>query len=90
LVRTRGTTLGVSDLVEFEHAYHDTASLLERVRRADIVLLPYRSRDQVVSGVLVEAIASGKAVVATPFPHAQELLAEGSGVVVLYEDADAI
>jgi glycosyltransferase involved in cell wall biosynthesis len=82
--------LGVGDLVEFDNAYHDTASLLARVRSADIVLLPYCSRDQVVSGVLVEALASGKPVVATAFPHAEELLAEGSGLIVPHEDAKAI
>ncbi len=57
--------------------YHDTASILAQIRRSDIVLLPYLSREQVVSGVLVEAIASGKPTVATAFPHAVELLAEG-------------
>jgi len=87
---TRAAALGVGELVEFDNAYHDTRSLLARVREADIVLLPYRSRDQVVSGVLVEALASGKPVVATRFPHAEELLAEGSGLVVPHEDAGAI
>lgn len=83
-------TLGVSDRVEFDDRYHDTASLLRRIEEADIVLLPYRSREQVVSGVLVEAIASGKPVVATEFPHAVEVLADGSGVVVPHDDAEAI
>lgn len=81
--------LGVSDLVEFDNAYHDTRSLLSRIQTADVVLLPYRSREQVVSGVLVEALASGKPVVATAFPHAGELLAEGSGILIPYEDAEA-
>lgn len=86
----RAADLGVAHLVEFDDAYRDTASLLARIRGADIVLLPYRSREQVVSGVLVEAIASGKPVVATRFPHAEELLAQGSGLLVPYEDAGAI
>ncbi|HZU20839.1 MAG TPA: glycosyltransferase [Gaiellaceae bacterium] len=83
-------SLDVRDRVEFDDGYHDTASLLARVREADVVLLPYRSRQQVVSGVLVEAIASGRPVVATRFPHAEELLAEGSGLLVPHEDAGAI
>jgi len=89
-LRARAAALGVADRVEFDDAYYDTRELLEHVREADVVLLPYRSREQVVSGVLVEAIASGKPVVATGFPHAEELLREGSGVVVPHEDADAI
>jgi glycosyltransferase involved in cell wall biosynthesis len=82
--------LGVAGLVEFDDRYADTASVLAWIREADVVLLPYRSRDQVVSGVLVEAIASGKPVVATRFPHAEELLAEGSGILVPHEDPGAI
>lgn len=89
-LRARAAALGVADRVEFDDAYHDTRELLEQVREADVVLLPYRSREQVVSGVLVEAIASGKPVVATGFPHAEELLREGSGLLVPHEDADAI
>ena len=86
----RAEGLGASDLITFANGYHDTAAILAAVRRADIVLLPYLSHDQVVSGVLVEAIASGKPVVATAFPHAVELLAAGSGIVVQHGDPAAM
>ena len=86
----RAVALGVDHLVEFDNAYRDTTSVLAWIREANIVLLPYLSREQVVSGVLVEAIASGKPVVSTPFPHANELLEQGSGILVPYEDAEAI
>lgn len=89
-LRERAVQLGVADQVEFDGAYHGSDALLRRVREADVVLLPYRSREQVVSGVLVEAIASGKPVVATRFPHAEELLGAGSGLLVPHEDAEAI
>lgn len=83
-------SLGVGQMVEFLDGYRDTAAVLAEVRKADIILLPYRSRDQVVSGVLVEAIGSGKPVVATAFPHAVELLSDGAGIVVAHEDPAAI
>jgi glycosyltransferase involved in cell wall biosynthesis len=89
-LRARAAALGVAGRVEFDDSYRDTGSLLRRVREADVVLLPYRSREQVVSGVLVEALASGKPVVATRFPHAEELLAGGAGLLVPHEDTDAI
>jgi glycosyltransferase involved in cell wall biosynthesis len=82
--------LGVEDRVEFDDTYNGTDEILARVRDADIVLLPYHSREQVVSGVLIEAIASSRPVVATAFPHARELLAAGSGVVVPHGDSAAI
>jgi len=86
----RAVALGVSHMVEFDDAYRDLGAILARIREADVVLLPYLSREQVVSGVLAEAIASGKPVVSTRFPHAEELLGEGSGCLVAHEDAGAI
>ena len=86
----RASALGVDHLVEFDNSYSDAESILVRIRAADVVLLPYLSREQVVSGVLVEAIASGKPVVATRFPHAAELLRQGSGILVRHEDAGGI
>lgn len=86
----KAAALGVGHLVSFDSDYRDLGSILERIRDADIVLLPYLSRDQVVSGVLVEAVASGKPTVATHFPHADELLGGGSGLLVPHEDAAAI
>src|SRR5262249_29281109 len=81
-LRARADELGVADRVELDDSYHDTCSLLQRIREADVVLLPYQSREQVVSGVLVEALASGKPVVATRFPHAEELLTAGAAAAV--------
>ena len=86
----RAETSGAGGLVTFMDGHHDTAAILAEIRRSEIILLPYLSREQVVSGVLVEAIASGKPVVATAFPHAAELLAAGSGIVVRHEDPDAM
>ena len=55
-----------------------------------MVLLPYDSRDQVTSGVLVEAVAAGKPVVATGFPHAVELLGGGAGLLVPHCNGAAV
>ncbi len=86
----RAATLGVADMVAFEASYLDLASLNRVVARADVVVLPYESREQVTSGVLIEAVAAGKPVVATAFPHAVELLATGAGLVVPHDDPDAL
>jgi polysaccharide biosynthesis protein PslF len=40
--------------------------------------------------VLVEALAARKPVVATEFPHAVELLADGAGLLVPHGDPGAI
>ena len=74
----------------FDANYRDVSSLTALVRSSAVVVLPYDSTDQVTSGVLVDAIASGRPVVATAFPHAVELLASGAGIVVDHDDPDAL
>ncbi len=81
---------GVADSVCFDANYRDASSLTALVRSSAVVVLPYDSTDQVTSGVLVDAIASGRPVVATAFPHAVELLASGAGIVVGHDDPDAL
>lgn len=85
-LRRRAVQRGVADMVDFDSSYRDVAALNALVRSADLVLLPYESREQVTSGVLIEAVASERPVVATDFPHARELLVPGAGLVVPHED----
>ncbi len=89
-LQDQSRALGVADRVCFDSSYRDWESLRALVRSVDVVLLPYDSRDQVSSGVLVEAIASGKPVVATRFPHAEELLPRGAGLTVPQGDFRAM
>jgi glycosyltransferase involved in cell wall biosynthesis len=86
----RVRSLGLEDVVEFDRRYLDTHTLTMAIRQADMVLLPYESTEQVTSGVLVEAIAAGKPVVATAFPHAVELLEGGAGAIVPHSDSLAL
>jgi glycosyltransferase involved in cell wall biosynthesis len=76
--------------ITFDGHYRNTRALAALVRSADVVLLPYDSTEQVTSGVLIEAVAAGKPVVATPFPHARELLSGGAGLLVPHRDPAAI
>jgi glycosyltransferase involved in cell wall biosynthesis len=81
---------GVSPVVKFDRGYRDLPALSKLIDRATVVLLPYDSQDQVTSGVLVDAVAAGRPVVSTAFPHAVELLASGAGIVVPQRDPVAI
>ncbi len=76
--------------ITFDGHYRNVSALASLVRSADVVLLPYDSTQQVTSGVLIEAVAAGKPVVATQFPHARELLAGGAGLLVPHRDPAAI
>lgn len=86
----RADEAGVAGRVRFFDGYRDLAALQDLIVQADVVVLPYDSREQVTSGVLVEAIAAGLPVVATDFPHARELLSTGCGLVVPHEDPVAL
>ena len=81
---------GVADSVSFDDRYWGVSKLPALIQSASVVVLPYDSTDQVTSGVLVDAIACGRPVVATAFPHAIELLGTGAGMVVGHDDPDAM
>ncbi|HEY3241400.1 MAG TPA: glycosyltransferase [Acidimicrobiia bacterium] len=89
-LQARAASRGIGHLVEFDARYLDGAALGRVIQEADVVLLPYDSREQVTSGVLVEALAAGKPVIATGFPHAVELLGAGAGLIVPHADGPAM
>jgi polysaccharide biosynthesis protein PslF len=89
-LQDRARTLGLGATVTFDAQYRNSDALASLVQSADVVLLPYDSLDQVTSGVLIEAVAAGKPVVATGFPHAIELLGGGAGIVVTHRSPTEI
>jgi glycosyltransferase involved in cell wall biosynthesis len=82
--------LGISDDVHWADRYFDETELSRLIRSADVVVLPYDSTEQVTSGVLIEAVGADVPVVATEFPHAVELLADGPGLLVPHQDPEAM
>lgn len=82
--------LGLNQTVEFIDEYLPRESLHELLRSAAAVILPYDSTEQVVSGVLVEAVAALVPVVATAFPHAVELAEEGTVLTVPHRSPQAL
>lgn len=86
----RASARGLGSSVTFDSRYLDEASLAALIAQAAVVVIPYDSQEQVTSGVLVEALAAGRPVVATAFPHAVELLADGTGLLVAHQDPAAL
>ncbi|AGL19915.1 group 1 glycosyl transferase [Actinoplanes sp. N902-109] len=89
-LRALAADLGITAQVRWEDVYLDEAALSRLIRSADVVVLPYDSTEQVTSGVLIEAVGAGVPVVATEFPHAVELLADGPGLLVPHQDPEAM
>ena len=70
---------GVKDNVIFYNRFVSLEDLKEFIGATDIYLTPYLNEAQITSGTLAYVFGAGKAVVSTPYWHAQELLAEGRG-----------
>jgi glycosyltransferase involved in cell wall biosynthesis len=82
--------LGVSSHVIFNNRFVSSEELVEHVGAADIYITPYRQEAQVVSGTLAIALGAGKAIISTPYWHAKELLGDGRGVIVPFDDPGSI
>lgn len=81
---------GVADRVHFVDGYLDNNGLTRLITSADMYLLPYDTREQVTSGVLAEALVAGGPVIATQFPHAVEMLGDGTGMLVKQQSPNSI
>ena len=81
---------GVTGNVIFHNRYVTLEELKEFIGAADIYITPYLNEAQVTSGTLAYTYGSGKAIISTPYWHAQELLAEERGILVPFRDSDAI
>jgi glycosyltransferase involved in cell wall biosynthesis len=86
----RAERLGVQDHVLFLDRFVDRATLLDFIAMCDVYVTPYLNASQLTSGTLAYSFGLGKAVVSTPYWHAEELLADGRGVLVPFGDSAAM
>jgi glycosyltransferase involved in cell wall biosynthesis len=82
----RAKALGVADHIVFHDRFVADEDLLEFIGAADIYVTPYLNETQIISGTLAYALGMGKAVISTPYWHAQELLADDRGRLVPFRD----
>ena len=84
------TDLGVEQHLIFHNQFASAEDLREFIGATDIYVTPYLNEAQITSGTLAYVFGAGKAVVSTPYWHAQELLADDRGVLVPFRDSGAI
>jgi glycosyltransferase involved in cell wall biosynthesis len=81
---------GVGKHVIFHNRYVTLEELKEFIGASDIYVTPYLNEAQITSGTLAYTYGAGKAIISTPYWHAQELLADERGILVPFRDAGAI
>src|ERR1700736_5247926 len=82
--------VGVESQVIFHNRFASPEEMVEFIGAADIYVTPYRHEAQVVSGTLAYALGAGKAIISTPYWHAIELLDDGRGALVPFQNPAAI
>ena len=79
--------LNLSDNVKFINKYLDIDTLLEYLQMTDIYLFTSSDPNQAVSGTFVYALSCGCPIIATPIPHAFELLSDNTGIIFDFHDS---
>ncbi len=82
--------LGIVDNVIFQNRFVSIEELCEFLGTADLYVTPYAYEDQITSGTLAYALGTGKAIISTPYWYATEMLAEGRGRLVPFNDPEAL
>ena len=84
------TDLDLEEHVLFVDRYLSDDDIRSLLLRTELFLTPYRSEEQIVSGVLTFALVAGCPVVSTPYFYATELLSTGAGRLVGFDDHEAM
>ena len=86
----RADDLGLRDRVKFVNRYMTDEEVVEALLATDVYVSPSLDPYQSVSGTLSYAVACGRAVIATEYQYAKELLADGRGLTVPFRDPRAL
>lgn len=81
--------LHLENNVRFINRYLSIEELMEYLQRTNIYLFTSKDPNQAVSGTLAYAMACGCPVIATPIPHAKELL-DGAGIHFDFQNAQQL
>ena len=82
----RVRALGLDDHVVFINRFVDRPELLDHIAMCDVYATPYLAAAQMTSGTLAYSHGMGRPVVSTPYWHAAELLIDGSGVLIPFDN----
>ncbi len=82
--------LDLHEHVKFHNRFLLKRELIKYLQATDIYVTPFLEPNQISSGTLVYAMGTGKAIIATPYLHAQEALADDRGLFCKFRDHRSI
>lgn len=82
--------LGLQGHVKFIDKYLDLDDLLAYLQRTNIYLFTSKDPFQAVSGTFSYAMACGCPIISTPIPHATEMLKDGAGMIVDFQNPEQL
>lgn len=89
-LKALASKLCVDQHIHWLDTFLESETLLDLIEATDIYVTPYTGSEQSTSGTLSYALALGKAVVSTPYVHAVELLSDDHGIIVPFNNSEAI
>lgn len=82
--------LGLERNVRFNNRFLTLNELVRYLCATDVYITPYLNKDQISSGTLAYALGCGKATLSTPYLYAEEVLADGRGILIEFNSPDSI
>ncbi|HXZ90496.1 MAG TPA: CBS domain-containing protein [Candidatus Dormibacteraeota bacterium] len=83
-------SLGLQENVGFVNRFLTENELINYLQATDVYVVPYPNREQISSGTLAYALSTGKAIVTTPFLHAQEVISHGAALGCDFKNPQSI
>jgi CBS domain-containing protein/glycosyltransferase involved in cell wall biosynthesis len=83
-------SLGLEENIRFVNRFLPKNELIKYLQATDIYLIPYPNKEQISSGTLLYALSTGKAIISTPFLHAEEVISEECALECEFRNPDSI
>ncbi|MFX1485288.1 MAG: glycosyltransferase family 4 protein [Promethearchaeota archaeon] len=82
--------LDLRNNVRFHNRFLSKEELIQYLQATDVYICPYNKKEQLSSGTVTYAMGAGKPIISTPFYYAEELLAEGRGILCKFRSPRSI